>query len=250
MPLVYGLLPGKTETLYTNFLSALNDLAPTASLFDPQTVMCDFERGLHNAAINVWPSSTIRSCYFHFKQCLWRKMQAFELVPEYHIIGSPIRKAFRMIGALPFVEPGSVVAFWNSIKPNLPDDMIDLIDYFERTWIGTSSRNPIFDIYLWNQYDTVLAGLPRSNNIVEGWHNGFQSLVGTTNPTLWTFLSAVKKEETLTFAKKVKMAMREDPEPQKKKWREYNERLDAMIEDFDNYEPTDYLHCIGELLNA
>ena len=49
-----------------------------------------------------------------------------------------------------------------------------------------------------NQGDTVLAGLPRSNNLVEGWHNGFQKLVGCSNPTLWTFLTAPKKEENLT----------------------------------------------------
>ena len=36
----------------------------------------------------------------------------------------------------------------------------------------------LFHKYLWNQYDSVLAGLPRSNNQVEGWHNGFQTLIG------------------------------------------------------------------------
>ena len=40
-------------------------------------------------------------------------MQAFDLVPEYHVLSSPVRKAFKMIGALPFVEPGSVVEFWD-----------------------------------------------------------------------------------------------------------------------------------------
>ena len=57
-------------------------------------------------------------------------------------------------------------------------------------------------------YDTVLAGIPRSNNLVEGWHNGFQKLVGYSNPTLWTFLTALKKEENLTFSKKVKISVR------------------------------------------
>ncbi len=72
-------------------------------------------------------------------------------------------------------------------------------------------------LFLWNQFDSVLAGLPRSNNIVEGWRNGFQSLVGTSNPTLWTFLTAMKQEENLTFAKRVKMRMNEQPEPKKRK---------------------------------
>ena len=74
-------------------------------------------------------------------------------------------------------------------------DMDAFCDYFEYTWIGNSTRAPVFEKFLWNQYDTVLANLPRSNNMVEGWHNGFQSLVGNTNPTLWTFLSALKKKK-------------------------------------------------------
>ena len=138
-----------------------------------------------------------------------------------------------MIGALPFVEPGSVVEFWDVLKANCPSDMDAFCDYFEYTWIGNSTRAPVFEKFLWNQYDTVLANLPRSNNMVEGWHNGFQSLVGTTNPTLWTFLSALKKEETLTFKKKVDWRMRRAPEPQKKKWRDHNSRLNALVEDFD-----------------
>ena len=42
--------------------------------------------------------------------------------------------------------------------------------YFEGTWIGssTSATTPIFNMFLWNQYDSVLASLSRSNNLVEG----------------------------------------------------------------------------------
>ena len=171
--------------------------------------MCDYEKGLHNALRKVWPGSTIRGCYFHYKQCLWRKLQAYELTSEYKVVNSPIRRSL--------------------LKPNIPSDMAEFVDYFERTWIGTSSTSPLFDHWLWNHYDTVLASLPRSNNIVEGWHNGFQQLVGHSNPNIWM--------------------NREAPPLQPKKWRLYNQRLDAVVEDYDNYtDPLDYLKCVGELL--
>ena len=84
---------------------------------------------------------------------------------------------------------------------------------------------------------------------MEGWHNGFQQLVGHSNPNIWTFLKALKREDTLTFVKKVKMMNREAPPLQPKKWRLYNQRLDAVVEDYDNYtDPLDYLKCVGELL--
>ena len=72
--------------------------------------------------------------------------------------------------------------------------------------------------------------------------------MGVSNPTLWTFLTALKKEETLTFAKKVKMRMGECPEAKRRKQRLYDQRLSSIVEDFDEYDPMDYLHCIGELL--
>ena len=127
--------------------------------------------------------------------------------------------------------------------------MNEFASYFERTWIGTPTTEPIFDKYLWNMYDPVLAGLPRSNNLVEGWHNGFQTLVGCSNPTLWTFLTALKKEENLTFSKKVKMSLGEGPEPKRRKWRMHDQRLSIIdVNDFDDYDPMDFLYCIGEML--
>ena len=45
------------------------------------------------------------------------------------------------------------------------------------------------------------------------------------------------------------MMNREAPPLQPKKWHLYNQRIDAVVEDYDNYtDPLDYLKCVGELL--
>ena len=62
-------------------------------------------------------------------------------------------------------------------------------------------------------YDVCLAGLPRSSNLDEGWHNGFQALLGCTNPTIWSFLSALKLEQGLAGQKMTYHLMRR-PSPQ------------------------------------
>ena len=79
IPFAYGLLPGKTQVLYTKLLEQLDTFGP----FQPDTVLCDYERALQNAVLSIWPSKTIRGCYFHFKQCFWRKFSQSDLVPEY-----------------------------------------------------------------------------------------------------------------------------------------------------------------------
>ena len=49
-------------------------------------------------------------------QALWRKLQAFDLVPEYKVLSSLVRRWFETIGALPFMEPGSVVDVWRDLN--------------------------------------------------------------------------------------------------------------------------------------
>lgn len=72
---------------YTNLLE-LDSFGP----YDPQSVLCDYETGLHNAIQTVWPSTTLRGCYFHYKQALWRALQRTDLVPEYNVLDSDVRK--------------------------------------------------------------------------------------------------------------------------------------------------------------
>ena len=188
IPVAYGLLPGKSKALYTNLFEQLDDIAD----LQPGSVLMDYEDALRRAVVSIWPSTSIRGCYFHFKQALWRRFQQSDLVPEYEVPGSDVRTAFRLVGALPFVPLDDLDLAWRLLKPTLPTDMTEFASYFEHTWMGTSSTPPIFDTWSWNQHDTVLAGLPRSSNLAEGWHNGFKSLVKCTKPTVWKFMECLK----------------------------------------------------------
>lgn len=50
---------------------------------------------------------------------------------------------------------------------------------------------------LWSQYEATLAGLPKINNSVEGWHKGFLSLLTASHPTIWRLIYVLKKEQGL-----------------------------------------------------
>ena len=97
------------------------------------------ERALINAAEKSWPTTTKRGCFFHHKQALWRKLQQHDLVPEYNVENSAVRKSFQMIGAITFVDLGDVL-----LKPTLPSEMEAFAEYYERTWVGTDTTSPLF----------------------------------------------------------------------------------------------------------
>ena len=72
---------------------------------------------------------------------------------------------------------------------------------FERTWVGRRNTNPIYAIKLnkWNMRDKVHNDLLTTNNHVEGFHNKFSTIVGHRNPTVWTWLDAVRANQNLSF---------------------------------------------------
>ena len=153
-----------------------------------------------------------------------RKLQQHNLMEEYRVPDLDVRRYFQMMGSIAFVPEEDVPTAWRFLKPLLPVDMTEFGDYFESTWIGTSSRNPTFAHYKWNLHDSTKMLLPRSSNIAEGWHHGFHSMIPCSHPAIWKFLDCLKSEQDLTDVKLTKRLCREAPERRAAKWIKYDSR--------------------------
>ena len=96
------------------------------------------------------------------KCALFKHLRQSDLMEEYLIPDFPVREYFSMMGAIASVPVDKVEQTWRHLKPLIPSDMESFATYYENTWIGTSSRSPLFAHEMWNQL------LPRSTNIAEG----------------------------------------------------------------------------------
>ena len=86
--------------------------------------------------------------------------------------------------------------------------------------------------------------MPRSTNIAEGWHTGFNSMLGCSKPTICKFLDCVTAEQSFTDMKKTKQIIKERPEQRAAKWIHY----DRIIQDYQNYaNKINFLKAIGIL---
>ena len=179
IPLLFALLPGKTQTHYEELFQKISDFG-----IKPSSVLCDYEKAMINAVKKTCSNTTPRGCFFHMKKVLWRNMQFHNLMPEYQTDGSPVRIALYMIGGLALVHLDDVQSSRNMILQSLPDCMESFKEYFERTWIGNQATPSVFPPEVWNHHNSVVACLPRTTNIAEGYHHAFLTLMGCKHPSI------------------------------------------------------------------
>ena len=154
IPLVYGLLIGKSSSDYDQFFERIME----EDDFDPDSILTDFESGTIKSVRTLFPnvghkgndSSRAPSsekyacfiflgCLFHFGQCLWRRIQADGLQNKYHE-DKCFHLNIRKLLALAFVPVSDVVKAYELIVGDFSDDCDPFLDYFERTWIGERKK--------------------------------------------------------------------------------------------------------------
>lgn len=105
LPLVYALLPNKTEQTYVEVFQALTQLNPNLK---PETITTDFEQAAINAFNATFPASIHRGCYFHFTQCVWRRIQGIPEVLRRYSEDPDFALNIRLLTALAFLPPEDV----------------------------------------------------------------------------------------------------------------------------------------------
>lgn len=195
LPLVYVLLPNKLTESYKSSFEQLKLLNVNLK---PLHLMSDFEQAIINAVSVSFPDAQQKFCFFHLGQSLYRKICQVGLKAQYDQDAAFAHK-IRMILSVAFVPPADVInAFQSLTEINvIPEEANEILDYFEDNYIGrfdvrskneTGRRNPRYCIESWNVYTATLEDSARTNNCVEGWHNGFSRLVGCEHPSVDFFL--------------------------------------------------------------
>ena len=70
-PIIYFLLPHKSQQTYRRMMQIVKELVPTAN---PLKVLTDFELAAINAFREDFPEAELSGCYFHLSQSIVRKV--------------------------------------------------------------------------------------------------------------------------------------------------------------------------------
>jgi len=92
VPLVWVLLPNKTQTTYAELFKALHDavVAAFSDVGRRRTFLTDFEAAAIHALQVTFPESTMKGCSFHFRQAVLRRVQREGLLTAYEDVNSPL----------------------------------------------------------------------------------------------------------------------------------------------------------------
>ena len=140
-PSIFALLPNKTETTYVNFYNALKTLNES---LNPNSIMVDFEKAAINAIQSVFTNTSVRGCFFHLSQSIWRRLQNVGFQKRY-MEDSEFALQIRMMAALSFVPEEDVENAWNELLDSEfyslnKEILTPLTNYFEDTWIERLDR--------------------------------------------------------------------------------------------------------------
>ncbi|KAL8616842.1 hypothetical protein ACOMHN_041761 [Nucella lapillus] len=194
----------------------------------PMRIMWDFEMALWGAIHFELPAARVSSCYFHFAQCLWRKVQDLGLAEPYRNnerLRTLIRKTMA-VGYLPlaFVRLSfqQLLTSDNTQRLIATYPQLDeyLQDYMFRTYVAADARFPPAD---WNVHRRDMD--QRTNNHVESYHRALNQLIGVRHPNLWHFIRSLKDCQAEAEGKLVSAERRDTPSPRRRKWRVLEARI-------------------------
>ena len=136
---------------------------------------------------------------------MWRKVQNVDLVDHYKKKSDNVRNTVKALCPLVFLDVDQINEAFEDLQEildnmNLPKltkyTIILKIRTLEDRDVGAREEHQISE-KMWNVRTRTEEGIPRTNNKTEGRHRAIQGMVDYPHPSLWRFLSAVQKEESL-----------------------------------------------------
>lgn len=247
---VYCLLQRKSMSTYESMLNTILKKCEENNLcIDPVIVHVDFERAMILAIKNVLGDHiTIKGCFYHLTQSVHRKIQELGLENLYRN-DEAFSEYCRKLDSLAFLPTTDVKAGMDYLKSVMCDDAIDLVTYFDSTYVNGTYRRiaqndlsitlrncpPMFPPNIWNVHESTLRNEDRTNNRTEGWNHRFSKLVGHNHPTVWTLITKIRLE---VASDETKMAQddigRYEPKKKHTIYEKMQIKLITLCEDYKN----------------
>ncbi|KAG0420600.1 hypothetical protein EQH57_0078 [Dictyocoela roeselum] len=231
-PILYCFLQNKTEETYNYLFSTIKEILSQRNIsFNPSIVQIDFEYAAFNAIRAVFPIASVKGCFFHFGQAVWRKVVDLHLKTMYNE-SSNFRECVGMITALALIPLDDIDRGWSIIKSSLlyNSGQIDaLFAYVENVWL--LDTRPLFSREIWSQHG-VFRG--RTNNYAEGLHSRINKSINKTRPNFYELTQKLMDLQTISSIEYQRLVDGGEHKERKKIYVEQEKRIYKLMNMYDN----------------
>ena len=206
VPVSFALLPSKSELSYKLFFNMLKfELKKRNIQFGLKKIIVDFEIAIQTSALSVFDYLVILGCFFHFGQCLLRKVQNSRMVGPYKK-DAEFNKFVRSCISLPFLPLDELQDTVDQLRETEFEDeecvemKDDFLDYIQDTWMDGE-----YPPHTWNCHGR---NNENTNNNIERYNGILNRLIEVQHPNAYVLFSNFITEiaSAITIIEKVQAA--------------------------------------------
>jgi hypothetical protein len=118
----------------------------------------------------------------------------------------------------------------------------------KKSYVGLRNLPPTYAHHFWNVLDRVEQDLPRTNNMCEGWHNGFSKFVGEQYKNVYGYVNMLKSQQLLNQTKIFQYMAGTPPPAQLGKYKDVTARIKRLTDNYATIERVQFLRGIAQNL--
>lgn len=152
---------------------------------------------------------------------------------------------FKQITALAFLPPGAIPDGFDELRSKHAGQLEPLFEYISLYYVHgpqePRKRKPTFPPEIWSVYEDVKQNNPRTNNILEGWHNKWRGVVKQGNPPFYNVVRQFQLEER-TASAEICRSLQAEPAPKRsRKQVDKDRKLLTLVNNYDPQNTSDFV---------
>ena len=200
----------------------------------PNFFLTDYETGVIASVKKFLPGSPHIGCWFHFAQCIYRKIQEVGLQNPYKN-DEKLKKIAKKLFALPFLPISDIRTGLEGFDAELQlttiffdhPNLSQIFQYLYDTWIYGNIR-----LEMWNVFDRPIT--LRTTNKCQSWNLGWGKELQTCNPNFWTVIKKLLREESYSRLEIRRHGRGNPPPSQRRQQIHLNEKILRLKDSYLN----------------
>lgn len=247
-PLLFVLCTHKDKASYdVMFDLVIEYCAENEISLSPSFVIMDFEKAAALSIRQNFETVTLKGCFFHLRQILYRKIQKEGLSTKYNS-DKQFNKEVKCLIALCYVHPNNVLMYFIDLLKTLSDDSLEIAEWFGENYVqGKDNQPPKYNPNFWCL--NYLATIPRTQNSAESFHHHINEICSKRHVGFYRLVSELIKETKVNLIE-IQKIMEGEPVPKKRMRKGHYKlrKIDNILKNIPEYSHVDLLRAIAENL--